>query len=292
MKSTKFFMLQMLIVLLGLLFPIYVDAVYDNSKTEHNNNGSQRQESSRMLAHTQDEDSIPSKEIISVGNVSFVMVKVEGGTFEMGSNDDYGESERKPVHSVTLSDYYIGETEVTQSLWEVVMGNNPSLFKEDSKIFLHNRPVENVSWEDCQRFITKLNKLTGKDFRLPTEAEWEYAARGGNKSKGYKYSGSDSISDVAWYRGNTITTNWVKLKRPNELGLYDMSGNVWEWCQDWYGSYGQSPQYNPKGPKIGKFRILRGGCYDLSQLRLETTERGGTRPAKSENIAIGLRLAQ
>ena len=201
----------------------------------------------------------------TVKGVSFDMVFVEGGTFEMGSDDSEASDDEKPVHSVTLSDYYIGETEVTQELWEAVMGSNPSVFKGSKK------PVEMVSWNNCQEFIMKLNRLTGRDFRLPTEAEWEYAARGGNKSQGYKYSGSNTIDDVAWYDENSLsTTHPVGTKAPNELGLYDMSGNVWEWCSDWYGDYSSSSQTNPTGPFSGSGRVLRGGswCRDARNCRV------------------------
>ena len=194
------------------------------------------------------------------GNVIFKMIAVEGGTFQMGATSEQGSdaySDEKPVHSVTLSDYYIGETEVTQELWEAVMGSNPSYFSG----YLQ-RPVEDVSWNDCQEFITKLNNLTGKNFRLPTEAEWEYAARGGNKSQGYKYSGSNIIGNVAWYYDNNDDkTHNVKTKQANELGIYDMSGNVWEWCQDWYGNYSSNSQTNPTGPTSGSCRVLRGGGW-------------------------------
>ena len=200
------------------------------------------------------------KKTFNVNGVSFTMIAVEGGTFQMGATSEQGsdaDNDEKPVHSVTLSDYYIGETEVTQELWQAVMGSNPSNFSGNP-----HRPVEYVSWNDCQEFITKLNELTGKNFRLPTEAEWEYAARGGNKSKGYKYSGSNTIGDVAWYDGNSGSrTHDVKTKQANELGIYDMSGNVWEWCQDWYGSYSSNSQTNPTGPSSGSYRVLRGGSW-------------------------------
>ena len=198
-------------------------------------------------------------ETITVNGVSFTMIKVEGGTFRMGATSEQGGDaydDEKPVHSVTLSDYYIGETEVTQELWEAVMGSNPSYFKGSQK------PVESVSWYDCKEFITKLNKLTGKNFRLPTEAEWEYAARGGNKSKGYKYSGSNTIDNVTWYSGNSgSATHNVKTKSPNELGIYDMSGNVYEWCEDWKGGYSSGSQTNPTGPSSGFNRVGRGGSW-------------------------------
>lgn len=188
------------------------------------------------------------------------MVLVEGGTFQMGATSEQGsnaEANEKPVHSVTLSDFYIGKYEVTQGLWKAVMGSNPSYCAGDD-----NLPVERVSWQDVQNFIKKLNQLTDRTYRLPTEAEWEYAARGGNQSQGYKYAGGNSIDKVAWYRGNSANkTHPVGQKQPNELGLYDMSGNVWEWCQDWYGSYESSAQTNPTGPTLGSDRVLRGGSY-------------------------------
>ena len=211
---------------------------------------------------------ILGRETFTVNGVSFDMIMVEGGTFTMGATSEQGSdaySDEKPAHQVTLSDYYIGETEVTQALWKAVMGTNRSEFKGD------NNPVENVSWNDCNKFINKLNKLTGRIFRLPTEAEWEYAARGGNQSKGYKYSGSNTLSSVAWYTYNSSSkTHAVKTKSPNELGLYDMSGNVWEWCSDWYGSYQSSTQINPQGPSSGSDRVLRGcsWCDDARYCRV------------------------
>ncbi len=201
-----------------------------------------------------DHISIPVKDGISID-----MVRVEAGTFTMGATSEMKDSydSEKPAHQVTLTnDYYIGKYEVTQALWQAVMGNNPSEFKGD------NLPVENVSWNDCQKFISKLNLITGKTFRLPTEAEWEYAARGGKKSRGYQYSGSNNLSDVAWYYKNSgIKTHAVGTKQANELGIYDMSGNVSEWCQDRYGDYSKSSQTNPKGSTSGALRVLRGGCY-------------------------------
>ena len=201
-----------------------------------------------------DHISIPVKDGISID-----MVRVEAGTFTMGATSEMKDSydSEKPAHQVTLTnDYYIGKYEVTQALWQAVMGNNPSEFKGD------NLPVENVNWNDCQKFISKLNLITGKTFRLPTEAEWEYAARGGKKSRGYQYSGSNNLSDVAWYYKNSgIKTHAVGTKQANELGIYDMSGNVSEWYQDRYGDYSKSSQTNPKGSTSGALRVLRGGCY-------------------------------
>ncbi|MEK7263456.1 MAG: formylglycine-generating enzyme family protein, partial [Bacteroidota bacterium] len=182
------------------------------------------------------------------------MVYVEGGSFEMGSND--GDSNEKPVHRVTVDDFYIGKYVVTQKEWEAVMGNNPSNFQGD------NLPVEQVSWDDVQEFLQKLSTKTGKNYRLPTEAEWEYAARGGHKSSGNTYSGSNRIDNVAWYDGNSNSqTHTVGTKQPNELGIYDMTGNVWEWCSDWYGSYSSNAQTNPQGSSSGSDRVLRGGSF-------------------------------
>ncbi len=188
---------------------------------------------------------------------------------------------------MTLSSFSIGETEVTQALWQAVMGSNPSNFKGNPQ-----NPVEKVSWDDCQEFVKKLNSLTGKNFRLPTEAEWEYAARGGNNSKHYKYSGSNIVGDVAWYTSNSDSkTHPVKGKSPNELGLYDMSGNVWEWCADWKGSYSYSPQNNPKGPTTGSNRVYRGGswCYDAPK-NCRVSDRDDCSPGYRD-CDPGLRLA-
>ena len=195
----------------------------------------------------------------TVNGVSFEMIPVEGGTFTMGATAEQGNEafdNEKPAHKVTLSNYAIGKFEVTQALWTTVMGNNPSKFKGD------NRPVEEVSWYDCQEFVKKLNGLIGKKFRLPTEAEWEYAARGGKKSKDYKYSGSSEIDEVAWYKGNSgDQTHVVGTKKPNELGIYDMNGNVLEWCNDWYADYPQTSENDPTGSSYGMYHVFRGGCW-------------------------------
>ena len=199
-----------------------------------------------------DNISIPVKDGISID-----MVRVEAGTFTMGATPEMEDplSDEKPTHQVTLTnDYYMGKYEVTQALWQAVMGYNSSDLNGD------NLPVENVSWDECQKFISKLNSITGKTFRLPTEAEWEYAARGGKKSRGYQYSGSNNLSDVAWYKDNSGgKIHAVGSKQSNELGIYDMSGNVWEWCNDWFGSYSHSSQANPTGANSGAFRVIRGG---------------------------------
>ena len=195
----------------------------------------------------------------TVNGVKFTMVPVEGGTFTMGATSEQGSDALEgeyPAHQVTLSDYYIGQTEVTQALWKAVMGSNPSDSKGD------NLPVEQVSWDDCQVFIQKLNQLTGKQFRLPTESEWEYAARGGRKSRGYKYAGDNDIGLVAWYEDNSGNeTHPVATKQANELGVYDMSGNVEEWCSDGYDGYQSSSQSDPQGPSSGSDRVGRGGSF-------------------------------
>ena len=200
----------------------------------------------------------------TVNGVSFTMIKVENGTFKMGYASEIAQyryivGANVIPHQVKLSDYYIGETEVTQELWQAVMGSNPSYNLGPQ------RPVENVSWNDCQKFIKKLNQLTGRKFRLPTEAEWEFAARGGNKSEDHIFSGSNDIDEVAWYKNNSEKRSQnVKTKLDNELGIHDMSGNVYEWCQDWYGTYNTNPQTNPKGASQSyRGRVLRGGSYNI-----------------------------
>lgn len=236
----------------------------------------------------------PVTETFTVNGVSFKMVDVEGGTFTMGATSEQGSDaydREYPAHAVTLSSYSIGETEVTQALWIAVMDNNPSYFTIKNG-YLENlqRPVESVSWDDCQTFITKLNELTGKQFRLPTEAEWEFAARGATKSKIYKYAGSNDINEVAWFVNNSdYKTMPVATKAPNELGLYDMSGNVWEWCQDWYSDYSSDAQTNPTGPVSGSYRVFRGGSwyYDASHCRVSSRNKY---PLNRSNV-LGLRLA-
>ncbi len=231
-----------------------------------------------------------SDETITVNGVSFVMKGVQGGVFTMGATPEQGsdaDSYEKPIHRVAISSFRIGQTEVTQRLWQAVMGSNPSSFKGD------NRPVESVSWNDCQTFISRLNSLTGRRFRLPTEAEWEYAARGGNRSNGYKYAGSNNIDNVAWYNINSgMETHNVGTKSPNELGIYDMSGNVWEWCKDWYGNYGSSGRTNPTGPNSGsfRFRVYRGGYYGYIAGYCRVAYRFSGWPDKRDSD-LGLRLA-
>ncbi len=204
------------------------------------------------------------------------MVRVDGGSYQMGSYS--GNNDEQPVHSETVNTFYIGKTEVTQRLWSAVMGNNPSQFKGE------NLPVENVSWFDCQEFVDRLSRLTGRIFRLPTEKEWEYAARGGNKSRGYTYSGSDDIYRIAWYTENSgETTHPVAQKLDNELGIYDMSGNVWEWCSDNYSTNYSSPRNRPS-------RVIRGSSWNGAAHSCSVAYRNGATPGFRDNF-LGCRLA-
>ena len=244
----------------------------------------------------------PVTESFTVNGVTFTMVAVEGGTFTMGATAEQGsetDNNEKPTHEVTLSSYCIGQTEVTQELWQAVMGSNPSNFNGGNYGTNLQRPVEMVSWNDCQTFIAKLNQMTGKTFRLPTEAEREFAARGGNLSQGYKYAGSNTIGDVAWCWNNIPSqtngdagygTQTVATKAPNELGLYDMSGNVWEWCQDWFDWYSSEAQTNPTGPTSGSSRINRGGSWCNSPWYSRVSGRINYAPMFTHNN-LGLRLA-
>jgi formylglycine-generating enzyme required for sulfatase activity len=234
--------------------------------------------------------------VFTVKGVQFTMIKVDGGTFTMGATNVQENNVEDGItteHQVTLSSYYIGQTEVTQALWQAVMGSNPSSFRFETY------PVENVSWDNCQEFLRKLNSLTGENFKLPTEAQWEFAARGGNKSRGYKYSGSNILDEVAWYKDNShdkgissmdYGTNRVSTKHSNELGLYDMSGNVCELCQDWYGDYSSEPQTNPIGPSAGSSRVSRGGCWFYPDSGCTVSHHDGI-PQDLALSFIGFRLA-
>jgi len=227
--------------------------------------------------------SIPVKDGISID-----MVRVEAGTFVMGATPEMKSpyDDEKPKHRVTLTnDYYIGKYEVTQALWKAVMGDNPSKFKGE------NLPVEQVSWNDCQIFIGKLNNITGKTFRLPTEAEWEYAARGGKKSKGYRFSGSKDPYKVAWYISNSENKSHpIGSRQANELNIYDMSGNVSEWCQDTYSKYEKTSQINPIGASNELNRVIRGGSWIANGWHCHSSDRGAHSPDWSYS-SLGFRLA-
>ncbi len=266
----------------------------------------------------EDSDAVSSSPLDIFTSLSYDdMVYVEGGFFVMGAQtssscsanyDSDANSNESPVHSVTLSSYYIGKYEVTQQLWEYVMNytgaaadgtilsavasdpwlgdSNPSSTLGKGDYY----PAYYVSYEDIvNHFIPRLNKITGKTFRLPTEAEWEYAARGGNQSKGCKYSGSNTIGDVAWYYANSSSTQQVGTKQANELGIYDMSGNVWEWCSDRYGSYSSTSQTDPTGPTSGSDRVVRGGSWDFNARYCRVSTRYYDTPSY-RRVSIGFRL--
>lgn len=237
--------------------------------------------------------------VFNLKGLRFEMVFVEGGTFTR--SDAYHQGlVLDHEHSVTLSDYYIGKYEVTQSLWETVMGRTVSQIASEANVGTHgvgaNYPMYYISWNACKTFISKLNNLLssqlgGKHFALPTEAQWEYAARGGKKSQGYEYyAGSNDLSAVAWYTENSNnSTHTVGTKLPNELGLYDMSGNVHEWCQDWYDTYTGTSQTNPAGASSGTERVRRGGSFDSGAWYCQWLFRGGLDPSYGWG-GVGLRL--
>jgi len=212
---------------------------------------------------------------------SIELVLIPGGSFRMGSTSSEAYGDEQPVHQVTLSSFHIGKYPVTQRQWRAVMGKNPSRFKGK------DRPVEQVSWDDVQEFIQKLNQLTGKRYRLPTEAEWEYAARGGTSGDRY-----GNIEDIAWYDDNSGgSTQPVGVKQPNAYGLYDMLGNVWEWCQDWYGSYTSSAKTNPTGPSSGSGRVYRGGSWFDDARGVGAPYRDSIDYTDYRSIDLGFRLA-
>lgn len=259
------------------------------------NNAEQSQDSTLVAADsTAEVSALPANMVTDsfvVNNVTYKMVKVEGGKYVMGASVDekgVADGDEYPAHNVNISSFYIGQFEVTQKLWQDVMGNNPSETKGE------NNPVDKVSWNDCNEFIARLNKLTGKTFRMPTEAEWEFAARGGVDSKGYIYSGSNNIDAVAWYDANEDgQTHAVGQKQPNELGIYDMSGNVGEWCSDWYedGAYAKSDKENPKGPAKGDYHVLRGNGWFSSTAGYNRIANRSGNEAGYRYKFLGLRLA-
>ena len=232
------------------------------------------------------------KHFVSVGNISFAMVSIMGGTFDLGATPEqglYAAFDEKPSIQVSVSSFYLAEIPVIQALWSAIMGDNPSHFKGD------NLPVERVSWEDCQEFIKRLSIQTGIRFRLPTEAEWEYAARGGQYSKHNKYAGAndDAKSDYIWLKENSQSqSHEVKTKLPNELELYDMCGNISEWCSDWYfNSYANNGErVNPQGPASGVAKVYRGGICDDKPMNCRVSKRFSMNPI-FKNKLVGLRLA-
>ena len=229
--------------------------------------------------------------LVYVDSLPFRMMPVEGGSFTMGCTRPKGEkhtyADELPTHKVTLNSYFIGQFEVTQALWVAVMGENPSKWTGNDSL-----PVEQVSWNDVQIFIARLSQITGRRFRLPTEAEWEFAARGGNKSHNSTYPGAQSqLWETCWYGGNSNGhSHPVGRLRPNELGLYDMGGNVMEWCSDWMESYQSQPQNSPQGPKTGENRIQRGGCFNSPTWGCSVWERNWYLPEYGYRY-FGFRLA-
>lgn len=251
------------------------------------------------IAGVMDDDEAPGNKVIALDGLTFNMIYVQGGTFRMGGTSEQGsdaDTEEKPVHEVTLSGYYIGETEVTQALWQKVMGTD--IYRQQDVAGTsrplrgegENYPMYYVSWEDCQAFLQKLNAMTNQNFSLPTEAQWEFAARGGREAGGHKYSGSGKIGEVAWCYGNSQgKIQPVATKSANELGVYDMAGNVAEWCRDWQGNYPAEAQTAPVGPESGIYRVVRGGGWNSRTWRCRTTARSGEKPSY-RNDEIGFRL--
>lgn len=243
-----------------------------------------------FLSCSNDEENENSEK---TGNIDFTdgidLVFVEGGTFTQGSLE-IGEAHEKPAHQVTLNDFYIGKYEISQKQWYDVVGSWPELPPEEANGKGDNYPIYYVSWFDAQLFLTKLNEKTGKEYRLPTEAEWEYASKGGKRSKEFLYSGSDTPNDIAIYYGTVGGAYEIGLKGENELGIHDMSGNVWEWTNDWYGPYDSNPQTNPKGSTEGSERVTRGGTWINVPYGIRTTARYKHNPSSTYKF-IGFRVA-
>lgn len=264
----------------------------DSTKTIHELRAEIEQLKSRIeeLSSPEPENNTTQDFSDLIGKESTNMIFIEGGTFQMGSAEDDSESydNEKPQHEVSLSDFYLAKYPVTQGLWRAVMGSDPekSYFKGCG-----NCPVEGVSWTDAEEFLKKLNSQTNKSYRLPSETEWEYAARGGVESKGYKYAGSNDPKKVAWYDENSDEkTHQVGDLASNELGLHDMSGNVWEWCQDWYDDYPAGPQIDPQGPENGNPRVVRGGSWSGAAQYCRVASRRHVPPGSRLSL-VGFRLA-
>lgn len=246
----------------------------------------QKEDKETVLSIKTDKEELHLK-IVGRGFAEIEMVYVEGGEFEMGATAEQGDDAQdneRPVRTVKLDSYHIGKYEITQAQWKSVMGTEPSVFKGD------NLPVEMVSWIEAQEFCKRLSEATGKKYTLPTEAQWEYAARGGNKSQHYKYAGSNDIDEVAWYENNSgRITHPVGTKKANELGIYDMSGNVYEWCSDWYGDYDENDTENPQGVADGAERVLRGGYWRYYTWGCRVSYRSHSTP--DDQFALGFRVA-
>lgn len=239
----------------------------------------------KLSDHGTDDEDFANEVSVVDDHYSIPTVKVEGGTFMMGSDD--GDADEQPKHEVTVSTFYMGKYEVTQAQWRAVMLNIQIRKSKNA-----NYPVYNVTWDQVQEFIERLNKKTGRKYRLPTEAEWEFAARGGNAGNSEKYSGSSDIASVAWYYGNGgKRPHPTGTKKPNALGIYDMSGNVWEYCSDWYDTYSDKPAKNPKGPKEGDCHVIRGGSFNTMENQCRTTFRQDD-SMLSASPDIGFRLVE
>ena len=274
-----------LIVLNNELVKISID--FQKRKVETDARNANNKPLEAELTLIKKENSILKYKLDSLtkANIKIEMIFVEGGTFQMGSTfprlyqDEFtsGENCEEPVHSVSLDSYYIGKYEVTQLQWYSIMGSYPSETEpcpHNKVVVCNNCPVEYVSWSELQEFLRKLNMSTGMNYRLPTEAEWEYAAKGGSKSKGYKFSGSNESISVAWFNENSVSrTHEVGIKTANELGIHDMSGNAWELCSDWLGEYKGNSQHSPKGPPSGEVHVVRGGSCFTSDYLCRSTAR-------------------
>lgn len=296
--------IQLKIILTSLLLAFGVLASYAQGVVVYKKDGTKVRVPYEMLDSISTYDygdtseMVGANKVFTVHGVTFTMVFVESGSFTMGATAEQQEpfDDEKPPHRVTLTkDFYIDETEVTQALWKAVMGFTPTASGPQwstANGLGDDFPAYNISYEDVQQFISRLSSLTGAQFRMPTEAEWEYAARGGSKSKGYQYSGSNTLSDVAWYGSNSgKKTHAVKTKKSNELGLYDMSGNVFEWCSDWKGNYTSSPAVDPTGADSGSYRVCRGGCWGNAARVCRVTSRDGYGPSSYYIGINGFRLA-